>query len=951
MIRKPGVGNPNAPVVLVGEAYGEVEEQLDRPFQGKSGELLDNVLKAALKLPWSLTREEVRENVYITNLINRRPSVNSNDISPYWHGKDKQFTALGLAARQGLIEEISTLGAKTIVPLGVVPTAAILDDRRSIFSLRGNVYQAHERFVVPAVHPAAILRSGDYMERRILAKDLEKAFALANGSIKPIERNFEINPPFDRAIEFLRELRGKEAFSFDIETPNNEVFCIGFADSLTHAVCISYSPLRWTREQLKQLWAETKLTLEALQPRKITQNGHFDSFWLKYWNDISIPLDTLDDTMVLHHIAQPDLKKSLAMLSSLYVVEPFYKGDGESSRLLGDMNAYMLYCAKDALYTFEIWHKLKGWRTNGIGRTYDMTMALLPDLDEMQMNGFAVDQKQYTLMREANREQQKAILETLKTEVQPWIDDVTKTCLADVSELSTVVASQEAILLAQNEEVKKKREAAKKARAAAKKAAKSLSRPPEAVIALPSLAAEFPLLKAGSELKAARLALKKARDKLEKFQADPVNVNSPWMHDLFYRFYRMPVFKDRKTHQPTLNDDALASFARGTAKRPPLEAAKIVRRMRGVEQEYSTFLSWATCDDGRYRCEYNPRGTAFGRFSSNQLFFRFGTNGQNMPPRVRTILIADPPDEDFWHVLFTNDKKQIEWVVVAHLTADPAMLAALQGDTHTKTAALMSGATEEFIQWEKKLLGKETNAERLASLRASSGRMDSFGQLAVLPTSMTLRQMGKKANHALNYGEGEMVYSLSNEISIPEARIQIARYHAAYPGVKLWHAEIAFKLQSARAKGLVPQLTNCFGRVIPFHGDVKNPQYLKSAFSSIPQATAVDSINPAMRFIRLEIPTVQLRAQTHDDLTWQAKINRHKPLMDEAKRLATEAKLIAEKMTPTMEYNGIQFTVGNDLKLGTNMGDAGDENPRGMGELKDFEPETIYKRLLELKPE
>src|ERR1044072_2732154 len=63
----PGEGDPNAAIMIVGEAPGASEDEQGRPFVGRSGKLLDELLAAA-----GLEREQV----YITNVVKARPPGN-----------------------------------------------------------------------------------------------------------------------------------------------------------------------------------------------------------------------------------------------------------------------------------------------------------------------------------------------------------------------------------------------------------------------------------------------------------------------------------------------------------------------------------------------------------------------------------------------------------------------------------------------------------------------------------------------------------------------------------------------------------------------------------------------------------------------------------------------------------------------------------------------------------
>ena len=62
-----GEGNPFADLMIIGEAPGEREDQLARPFVGRSGELLDEALTA---------NDLTRDDVYIANIVKCRPPAN-----------------------------------------------------------------------------------------------------------------------------------------------------------------------------------------------------------------------------------------------------------------------------------------------------------------------------------------------------------------------------------------------------------------------------------------------------------------------------------------------------------------------------------------------------------------------------------------------------------------------------------------------------------------------------------------------------------------------------------------------------------------------------------------------------------------------------------------------------------------------------------------------------------
>src|SRR3989344_4016073 len=66
-----GEGNPNAAVLFIGEAPGFHEDQQGRPFVGRGGQLLDEVIAS---IGWK------REKVYISNIVKRRPPENRDPV-------------------------------------------------------------------------------------------------------------------------------------------------------------------------------------------------------------------------------------------------------------------------------------------------------------------------------------------------------------------------------------------------------------------------------------------------------------------------------------------------------------------------------------------------------------------------------------------------------------------------------------------------------------------------------------------------------------------------------------------------------------------------------------------------------------------------------------------------------------------------------------------------------
>ncbi|MDP3953377.1 MAG: uracil-DNA glycosylase [bacterium] len=145
-----GEGSAKAEVVFIGEAPGFHEDQQGRPFVGRAGKLLDKLIEG---IHWR------REDVYITNIVKRRPPENRDPLP-----EEIQ------AYKPYLEKQLEIIEPKVIVPLGrfsmmyFLPLGKISKDQGKIFWWR-------EILVMPVYHPAAALRNGN------LVGDLESAFA------------------------------------------------------------------------------------------------------------------------------------------------------------------------------------------------------------------------------------------------------------------------------------------------------------------------------------------------------------------------------------------------------------------------------------------------------------------------------------------------------------------------------------------------------------------------------------------------------------------------------------------------------------------------------------------------------------------------------------------------------------------------------------------------------
>jgi uracil-DNA glycosylase family 4 len=135
----PGQGNPNADLMIVGEAPGATEDEKGLAFVGAAGQLLTKIL-AAVNLQ--------RDDVFICNVLKHRPPGNRNPMpdevtacSPY------------------LIRQFELIKPKAILALGAFAAQTLLETKLAIGKLRGQLHRYHGVPLIVTYHPAALLRN------------------------------------------------------------------------------------------------------------------------------------------------------------------------------------------------------------------------------------------------------------------------------------------------------------------------------------------------------------------------------------------------------------------------------------------------------------------------------------------------------------------------------------------------------------------------------------------------------------------------------------------------------------------------------------------------------------------------------------------------------------------------------------------------------------------------
>lgn len=322
----------------------------------------------------------------------------------------------------------------------------------------------------------------------------------------------------------------------------------------------------------------------------------------------------------------------------------------------------------------------------------------------------------------------------------------------------------------------------------------------------------------------------------------PLNPRSfPQMTHLFYDDLQLPIQLNRKTRQPTLNDDALSKLA---AREPLIRPIiKAISEYRTLGVFLSTFVRAPLDEDGRMRCSYNVCGTETYRLSSSENAFGSGTNLQNLPkgleakdpedlslPNIRRLFIPDPGYTFFDLDLDRADLQVVVW----------------EADDVELKEALRSGV--DIHQENAKVLGIS-------------------------------RQLAKSWVHGTDYGGGPRTMAAACGITIHEAEQMRKRWFAAHPGIKEWHDRTESFLHTRR------YVENRFGYRRFYFDRIEG--ILPEALAWVPQSTVAITINRIWKNVFDGMPEVQILLQVHDSLAGQFPTNRQHDLLPELRRLSS----------------------------------------------------------------
>ena len=406
----------NVSLAAIGMSPQKWEVGGGTPFVGPSGKIFNEALA---------TQKIHRTSVYVTNLCEFY--IDDNDL----YSVPKEIMDI---ERQRVFRELETVQPNCLIIMGGdtldlltatsiitkynrktgAPYLVTIGSKSGITKWRGSIISltlpnGRSQKCVVAMHPAAFIRG--QWKWLPLYKYIDVPRAVIQSSfpeVRVTKREAIVGPSFRTACDWLREANQQPWVSIDYEG-RKHITCLGSGWTASQALCIPISrvgnPSYWTMTEELEIWRLWCALLQNPKVKKIAQNAAYE--WIKSWLYGIYPNPLGCDTMHMHHCLYPDFGgimdewskrkrdidnpgHGLALLTSQYTDQPYYKDDGRHwTPELGE-ELFWQYNCTDVMVTFEIAMKeISELRGLGLWDTY-IQNYLTPFEPSMRMEWYGV---------------------------------------------------------------------------------------------------------------------------------------------------------------------------------------------------------------------------------------------------------------------------------------------------------------------------------------------------------------------------------------------------------------------------------------------------------------------------------------------------------------------------------------------------------------------------------
>jgi DNA polymerase-1 len=388
--------------MLIGEAPGAREDDVERPFSGVAGQYLDRIL-AEVGLS--------RESVYITNSVRCRPPDNRTPTRT-------ELKACSVYMRS----ELDIVDPEFVLLLGNAALEAITG-KKGIMAARGVAKTIGGRTVFPTIHPAAVLRNPAH--ENIFKADLLAFASLVRGE----DRRPETQSALIRSSKGLSKLCQMMAavetpISFDVETGTTSMdrdrggLEPWAPDGVIHTVSFSWEPGKSYVVAIEHPGVEWDIPIDRVYEalgvalsgkRMVGHNIKFDCQWMAAKG---VKLYAHFDTKLAAHLLDENRPGGLKPLARTYLGASDYEAGINFTGSPTALTRLAIYNGKDSDYTLRLYHifreELK--KQPRLLRLFTkLTMPACRAFIELETAGFPVDMVR---LRERHLEIKQRIRET-----------------------------------------------------------------------------------------------------------------------------------------------------------------------------------------------------------------------------------------------------------------------------------------------------------------------------------------------------------------------------------------------------------------------------------------------------------------------------------------------------------------------------------------------------------
>ena len=409
-----GDGPAACSLMFIGEAPGEREAAMGKPFVGQVGQVLNACLKAA---------GIQRDGVFVSNTVRCRPPKNRKPT------KDEMA-----ACADHLWTEIDLVRPRVILAMGDT-AMKWFKISNSVTRNRGKIFRKDGFIVVPTFHPALALRNP--ANTSAIIQDIKQALAVLQGSGQ--DRNkYYVAKTVDGVRRVVEKILSAKAVVVDVETTGLNPFkeaIIGVAFSwLPHTgvyVPISAGDWKRTPDATVEVVALLRSVLESDVP-KVMHGGSFDCLFLRAQWGIQVK-NFCFDTMLAHHLLDEDSPHDLKSLARVYVDLAEYEADLEEAkdrlRISANegygripLDTIFRYAAADADATLRLYQdfSVRLEKERLVGLFTKLTMPLQHEVMSAEFHGVRIDER---LLQDLTKEYEEHLAE-LEVKVRRYLGDI-----------------------------------------------------------------------------------------------------------------------------------------------------------------------------------------------------------------------------------------------------------------------------------------------------------------------------------------------------------------------------------------------------------------------------------------------------------------------------------------------------------------------------------------------